>query len=103
MMSRSDGIALEHSSSGAKRRDNSDPRVAATIPGTGHPSETAGEVTSPNSTLGASIGALVAALERRTAQLNEARALLKTPAAAGTLSHELRTPLQAIQGYLDLL
>lgn len=53
--------------------------------------------------LGASIAALIAALERRTAQLNEARALLKTPAAAGTLSHELRTPLQAIQGYLDLL
>jgi signal transduction histidine kinase len=57
----------------------------------------------PREALGASIGALIAALERRTAQLNEARALLKTPAAAGTLSHELRTPLQAIQGYLDLL
>ena len=103
MMRRSDDIALEHPNSAAKRRDDDDPSVAPVIPRAEHSSEMAGEVKSPNPTLGASIGALVAALERRTAQLNEARALLKNPAAAGTLSHELRTPLQAIQGYLDLL
>ena len=96
MMSRSDDIAVDlRSQQGQERAD-------AAASSAVEASQTH-EQRLPGNPLNASIAALIAALERRTAQLNEARALLKTPAAAGTLSHELRTPLQAIQGYLDLL